>query len=486
MTSRSLIPLGAGLGVFAAIIGIIAIVVSLANVPDYGTWTGIRPLENKLERLEEFARQGEVDAIALGSSIVDFGFSAELFSQLMSEHLGHPYRMYNFASGGAEPRTLPILYRFARLAVKPKEVYVIAPPEPRLGEEIALRSPDFTLLNAPVAPALGDIRLLRLSRAYWKTPFLRNAAAVRDLMIFGTYKSIMPSVGQEAYGLSGHGDRMSYLAAWSTDALRNYRTNSDNTIRMPEASVWGSKKFEARLKHFFSNRDIAALNELRDLVASDGGRLFVLSHGAAGMLWERKNYPPEFRQAIREFYSSMATALGGSYIDVIDGFSVPEYAVSDYTHLNVYGARKYTEAAFARRINNQIELRADYFPGGYKAPSLDRLPADDITITPYAGIVLRPNGKPHTGLRVHYVDSLAVPPLPVGVEFSFALRRPDGTDLVVPARRVKPASFEANFDLPESSQVELYVVRLLAYVGGRNVALSSPVRGFSWIESAPN
>jgi len=80
-------PLCLGLSSFTLAFGLIVLLGSVVKVPDYGTWTGIRPLETKLEQLEKFARGKEVDAVFLGSSIVDFGFSADLSSRLIRSNV---------------------------------------------------------------------------------------------------------------------------------------------------------------------------------------------------------------------------------------------------------------------------------------------------------------------------------------------------------------------------------------------------------------
>lgn len=76
------------------------ILMGLSALPNYGVWTGIRPLEDKLKKLEEFVKEGPVDAIVLGSFIADFGFSAELYSRLMSEKLGIPTGYLIFRRAG--------------------------------------------------------------------------------------------------------------------------------------------------------------------------------------------------------------------------------------------------------------------------------------------------------------------------------------------------------------------------------------------------
>lgn len=480
-TIRSRLQDAAGLGIFVITLCVILVLGSRAKVPDFGAWTGIRPLETKLEKLTEFSRAGKVDAIILGSSIVDFGFSAELFSHLMSEKLGRPYRAYNFSTGGAEVRTLPILYRFIRLAVKPKEIIVVVPPAARLSEETTPRYPDYTLTQAPVGQAINNLSLLKVSRAFWKLPFLRNATALRELMIFGHYKSLPTLMGQ-AYDLNDHGDRLSYLPAWSTEDLKKHRSNCENLLSLPEKN-WAKKNLEKQLEYFFAKKDIDALKELRRMAEFDKVKILVLSHGAAAMLWERKKYPKKYNEAMQEFFFCLAKVLDGSFTDVLKDLGIPRYGISDTIHLNVYGAAIYTKAAFSRLLNEEAEhaFAPKKNSPEYKVPNLDFYPTNNPTFSPYAALLLREARKLHTGLQVEFVESLAVPPLPVNAEFSFALQRPDNTDLVIPARKTGKNSFRASLNLPEAANEEFYVFRLLAFVGGRQVALNAPISGFSWI-----
>jgi hypothetical protein len=174
---------------FVAIAAACLTFIARMDAPQYGVWTGIRPLETKIDMLEKFAAQGDVDALVVGSSIVDFGFNAELFSQLMSEHLGRPYRAFNFATGGAEPNSLPILYRLARMVSKPRTVIVMVPPEPWLPDSY-VPAPNAALSGAPIGYALEHPWLLPISRRVYESPVLRNAPALRDLVMCGDYHNL--------------------------------------------------------------------------------------------------------------------------------------------------------------------------------------------------------------------------------------------------------------------------------------------------------
>ena len=66
---------------------ILFLIISFLDLPNYAHYTGIRPIETKIKLMQKFEKENtKIDAIILGSSIVDFGFSAKLFSQLMSTY----------------------------------------------------------------------------------------------------------------------------------------------------------------------------------------------------------------------------------------------------------------------------------------------------------------------------------------------------------------------------------------------------------------
>ena len=69
-------------------------IISKYSFPETGKWTGIWPLEQKMKLLEQFAKEGPVDALFLGNSISEAGFNAEEFSRLMTKYLGRPYRAF--------------------------------------------------------------------------------------------------------------------------------------------------------------------------------------------------------------------------------------------------------------------------------------------------------------------------------------------------------------------------------------------------------
>jgi hypothetical protein len=471
----------AAAAIFAIVLAAGYGLLSRLKVPDYGAWTGIRPLETKLHMLQAFARQGDVDAIVIGSSIVDFGFSAELLSDLMSKAQGRPYRAFNFATGGAEPRTLPKLYRLARTVSRPKNVFVVVPAEQKLREEIYEGSPDFTLRNAPVGDALNHSWLLSLNRWLWSTPILRNAPATRDFAIYGQYRNLQAAVGMEVYALNEHGDRESYLMTWKIEDLPRVKGGNEAAVRpFPQDADYSAASMQRMLDFYFARTDSNAFEELRGLVEGDGGKLHLIAHAGAATLWGGPGTNADYSRARRDFFKAIAWKLGAPVIDPTEAVNMPTYDVSDVTHLNVYGARAFTRAAFAALSGRTVERESD----DMQAPPAGLFPTTDATFNQFAALVRRPANQAHPLLHFQMVNSSAVPPLPTDDLF-VALRTPEDIDIVVPAIALGTNDFVAEVKLPPNARAEGLVLRLLAVDGPQKTALSNPLANYEWLTSYP-
>lgn len=461
---------------FVAVAALAYAAIALLPLPGYGTWTGIRPLENKLASLERFCAEGPVDALALGSSIVDFGFSAQTFSQLMSQRLGHEYRVFNFATGGAEPRTLATLYRFARTACRPRAIFVIAPAEQRLREEISAGSPDHALLTAPVGPALASQRLLAFDKALWALPILKYAPAARDLFLFGGYRNLR--AGMDSYEVNGNGDRTSFLMTWKPNDLPVQKKVNELYVKPYSGADGGA------LAHFFARRDIEAMRELRSLAREDGAKLYLFSHAGAATFFGGVGDNAAYKEGRREFYDAFADALGATLVDVDDRVRIPRHAISDTTHLNVYGARIYTRAAFDAFVGSPEDARAAAATVAMQPPPADLFPTLDRSFNAYAALLRRPANEADPLLRFRMVDSSDVPPLPQDQLYA-ALRMPDGKDIVVPAVPIASHEFVAAVNLPPSDRAQGIVLRLLYDEGAEKVAAMNTLADYEWVHAYP-
>ena len=467
--------LAAALPFFAIVVACLTYV-SRMDLPQYGVWTAIRPLETKIDLLERFAAKGEVDAVVFGSSIVDFGFSAELFSRLMTRHLGREYRAFNFATGGAEIHTLPLLYRIAHLVSRPKAIIVMMPPEPRLGENY-IAAPNRVLDAAPIGAGLEHPWLLPLNRRIYKTALLRNAPAVRDLLMWGDFHNLERAVGMEAYRVDEHGDRVAHTFPWRMDFVRSEAVGNQ-AVTLPYAPDKGPDA----LHFYFGPRDIRAMDELREMAERDGTKLILASHAPAATWWKGTSRTETYMNGRRQFFEAFARRLGAEYWNVVDApVTLGTYCIADQTHLNEMGAALYTRLMFdvatTGRPSAHDDCRAD-------APDFDLLKPSDSSLNLYSAVIERPAGRRHAVLWLRTVVSLAVPPLPQGEELYVALRFPDGKDVLFPAIATGGGDFMAEVDLPALARPQAVLVRL---VGGidEKIALSNPIAEYEWIDGFP-
>ena len=462
---------------FAIVIAVAYALSTRFELPNYGAWTGIQPLETKISMLKEFADRGDVDALVLGSSIVDFGFDAQLFSELMSRELGKEYRAFNFATGGARLRTLPRLYRLARTVSRPRNVLVMVPVEKKLDEDLNPNSPDFSLQSAPVSEVIDHRYMLWLSRFVRDLPLLRNASAVRDLALYGDFRHLQSKIGMESYAVDGHGDRLSYLMTWKAEELPMWRRRFEQAVL---SYPYDGNDLEKKAEFYLADRDIKALRELRRLVEADGGKLNVLAHGAAATVWEGVEATIEYAQIRRDFLEALSALAGVKALDPVDGLSVPTYAVSDTTHLNTYGAQAYTRAAFSTFTGKSARLVEDRMT----PPPEMLFPTEDKSFNPLSALIRRPPGESHQLLHFRMVNTRAVPPIPPG-DLIVALRTPDNRDIIATAAELAPSDYVAEVNLPPAAEAEGYVLRLVTGSKTEPTALGNPVADYEWLTSAP-
>ncbi len=441
------------------------------DLPDYGAWTGIRPLEQKLRILEAFAAAGDVDAVVLGSSVSDFGFSAQRLSQHLSRELGRPYRAFNFSTGAAEVADYPELYRLVRTVARPRSVVMVvcAATGPRSDQprtEIP-QTPVYYLSRAPVGSVLTSPRLLQASRRLWDLPPVRSAAALRDLIVFGSFQSLK-GVGSDLYAVNEYGDRISYLYESSGETLARYREGI--------VSLRGASSDAEASDPYFSREDVQGLREMARLTDADGCARIVVAHDKASHLVGDTPLPRSYIVHRRQYVQHAATLASAPACVFLDDLALQRHAVADYIHLNDYGA-----AAFTDRAISCWTGRASDPQSTYREPDLERKDPP-LTFNSFAFLLRRNSPRERERLRLRFVRSIAVPVL--GNEPLFvALRQPDNTDLIRPARREGRDITMAGEDLPRDSRL-VFIGRLLTEVNGQYFVLNQPLAGYGW-ESAP-
>ncbi len=450
--------------------------IARGQFPNYATWTGIRPLEEKLQLLASVSAHGSPDALVLGSSIVDFGFNAEFFSKLVSEKRGVEYRAFNFSTGATEIVTMPKLYRLARTVSQPRELIIIMPTEIKRPNLTPPRSPDYIMERAPIEPALRFPWLLPFSKVIWSQPLLRDSAAVRDQFLFGRLVNL-PAQGSDLYTIDDLGDTLSFSFQVTDEQLATVRRLL-SALAPLTADQEQSLSLQQRLEYYFPQLDIDAMAELRAMAEADNVQITVVAHAVSATLYPEPYADPAYRLAQRQNIALAAEALNARLIYDIDDFVAPRYALTDTIHLNYLGARMYTARVAASFLDapDLANLAPHY---SEDATPTVHLPSDDVTVNPFAGMIETP-GQSKATLRLRYLANHAVPPMPKSGLF-VAARHADGTDLVVPAEIGADGVVQATLDGLPTSRTEILLVRLLQEAGGRRVALNQPIAGYDWV-----
>jgi hypothetical protein len=448
-------------------------VISAQHLPPYASWTGIAPLEEKLQKLGDFASHGQVDGLVLGSSISDFGFDARLLSQEISTATGKPYRVFNFSTGGAEMSTMPTLYRLARTVSKPHTLLLAWPEEVKRPETgPGPRSPDYTLEHAPVGTAMAHPWLFPLERRVWDVPLVRDAAAFRDRLVFGQFKHV-PVQGSDLYSMDAWGDTRSFYYQTRRGSLTFLR-EAHRTMLVPltprEMATFSERE---KLQHYFSNYDIKGMDELLRLAQADGCPIVIIAHEVAADFYRRPLVGPTFARTRRQYFAILAHHLKAKLVYEVGKFAAKPYMITDPEHLNVYGSQ-----AFTHLVAEGLTHRRLVSTPALAAPPLPDQPSGNPTISPFAALVKAPPQAGMLVLRLRLMRNHSVPPVP-DAPLKVALRLPSGRDVIGPARLTSRTSLVARFTLPPGRN-QLYYARILYEGGGRLNAPNQPISAYSW------
>jgi hypothetical protein len=450
-------------------------VVAAQHLPEYASWTGILPLEEKLQKLGTFSSHGPTDAIILGSSIPDFGISAELLSKDMTAATGKPYRVFNFSTGGTELMTTPTLYRLARTVTKPRTLLLSVPEEIKRPDVTSPRSPDYTLERAPIGTAIAHPWLFPFEKRFWDVPLVRYAAPFRDRLIFGRFVHV-PSQGSDLYWMDPYGDTVSYSFQTSRTALNHLRRARDTTI-VPltphQMSMWSQQR---KLKHFFNDVDIRAMTELRKLTTADGCRIVIVAHDVASDYFPTPLDEPKFDRGRRQFFTVLSRQVHAKVIYEVEKFKAQQYMLTDEVHLNYYGAKSFTRLiAAALSSSHKPPLETPIL----KEPKLPDIPSSNPSISAFSVLVEAPKRHSARTLRLRILRNHAIPSLP-DVPLEVMLRLPSNTDVTAPARLTSPTSLTATFTALPPGSDQIFLARIVYEAGGRLVAANQPVSAYTW------
>ena len=442
-------------------------------LPQYGSWTGIPPLEAKLRKYEEFAKQGKVDAVILSSSIGDHGVSADVLSQEMTAKLGRNYRAFNFSTGGAEIRTYYSLYLLLRTVAKPAHLYIFHPAENALADKDVENGPDATMSKAPVGESLKDPTRLAMSKFLWALPVINQSSAIRDLLLHGEYKN--RKAGHfDTFAINDHGDTLSYNRIATLDTARGAKQAREQYVQNL-ITTWQQKDSQNDKLHvLISDTDLVAAKKLKELADSDSCQITLVAHdqSAAAQSTEQK-----YRDANKTYNTEVAKVLGINSLYFLDQFFSHDYEIEDQVHLNIHGARRYAKL-FAAMLNNQKYSETETY--SYSDQVID--PAKDSTMSTWAAIVLRSKGTDGKTIEASFVQSWQTPVIAVGAAVWLALRLPDKSDVIVEGKVTSPGVIRATFDTLPNENISFILRALEQGDDEKKEVINVPLASYQWLK----
>lgn len=438
-------------------------------LPDYGTWTGVVPLEQKLRLLEHFARAGPVDALVLSSSLGDHGLSVAALSEEMGRSRGQPWRAFNFSSGGADIPSCLLLYRLARTVARPRLVMVATPADRSIGDAPNPRGPESVLAQAPVGAVVRHPPALLLARWFWSLPLVRGAAPLRDYAIHGRFAGV-PASHSDFYPLSEEGDTLNYnLDVSGREAAHRARSGREETLAECFLAYSKARTPDERRRVFLSDRTVDALAELARLARRDGARLMLVANDSTAGFRSRD---PHYRQARKLYDEELSRVTGLPVVDFLDDFWPPPHEFADNMHLNLHGARR-----FARMLAARLEGRSGPPAPPPPAPDVARIDGRDPTFSAWPAVLVGEGVAAPRTLEIRLISSASRPGLAVGSALRMVLRQPDDTDLVLRTKVVEPTRILCDVSRLEAGE-RIYVARLVSTTTGRASLL--PLAGYGW------
>lgn len=441
-------------------------------LPEYATWTGIATLERKIQILEEFAAQGPVDAIIVGASISDHGISAEVLSRNLSAAYNRPFRVFNLSTGGAEATTLLLLYRLARIFAKPKQIWIAYPVEQNIGDDISKNSPDYALWHAPAGSTLHHPSLLPFSYQLYQISLIRHAAALRDLLFYGSYAN-RPLSLLDAYEINSSGDSRGFLYCARAESISKYADLRRELVLSLAHQYAATSEKSAKLAVYFSRSALETLTELRSLATRENCSLKVLAvDSVAGLITQDE----EYLAASDVFYKSLSRLLDAPVIDVLASFTLAGYKWADPSHLNSNGADELSSLIAANIANRPLPKLPCY-----EATLEVRYGKPISNLTPFTAVILQHPSDPIAALHLRYLQNPGVAQLRPGRQVQVVCLLPDNSTVVLPAVLKSGGAVLVNTSaLPPSIYGRVLLIQLTSIGAKWGKGMNQPLASYRW------
>jgi hypothetical protein len=446
-------------------------IVSRMDLPLYGTWTGLRPLEEKLERYRTVTQEGKADCIFLGSSLTESGCAVTEVNAQMDAH-GDTRRFFNLAEGGAHLQTQLTVYRMSRLIHRPREVVVgvlIMGTDSDYyvdSDELPMRA----MKLAPVGKYLRSDNLLRLSYEAWRQPLSRDAAPVRDLLLYGRFASRRFDY-TDHHGRNGMGDLVSHVVSLDPggaqqQAIQQRQRLVDMWERAGSVKEFLKREWPARL---------AVLRKIKALAQEDQARLVLYPVLTAYMAVHEDRV---ILDRANNIVKALARELDCEALPFPEASALLPCEMLDPAHFNRAGAEVLGARVGAALTGSKPAPRR---PCAYPAPA-DYPRKGDVAWGSFTSVIKHPR-KEGDILELVFKQGWNIPPWKDDLPMEVAVCLPGGRELRLRASPSDHATIRVNLQqhlTPEHDSIIL--ISLLN--AGTGQSLDIPLDDYRWMKSS--
>jgi hypothetical protein len=456
--------------------GITSLRINGEPLPEYGTSTGIATLERKLTILREFASQGPVDAVIIGSSVSDHGLSAAILSRDLSVAYGRAFRVFNLSTGGAEAPTLLMLYRLAHVIAAPRQTWITYPVEQNIGDNISKNSPDYALMNSPVGTALRHPLLLPFSFRLFQLPLVHYATALRDLAIYGKFVT-RPASHLDMYDVDAHGDTRQFLYYSDAEPFSKHVDLRRELILSLARQYDAAVDERAKTATYFARSALEAMEKIRAAAAHDHCAVTIFAHDTSAGFAAQDAY---YLEASDLFYKVISERLNAPVIDVRASFHPAGYKFADTSHLNSIGADEMSELIAAKIAKHPLPRFSEY---AFSPKAGRNVP--DPNLTHYTAVVVQKASDPRAELQLRYLQGPGVTPLTPRSRVQLVALMPDNNTISLPASVVSRGEVLAKTSaLPVNTEGQVLLLQLMSAGAKWGNGFNLPLASYSWSDAA--
>lgn len=454
----------------AAILAGANALISAARLPLYGTFTGLRPLEEKLETYRNITREGRANAILLGSSLTESGCAVTEINAHLEKH-GDKRRFFNLAEGGAHLQTQLTVYRMARLIYRPKEivvgVLVIGTDSDYYMDSGEL--PMQAMKRAPVGSSLRSDWRLHLAFEAWRLPVLRDAAPLRDLLLHGSFVNRRFDY-TDHHGRNEMGDLVSHAVCLDPEDARLQAEQQ----RLRLLSMWNSAGSPRQFLQTEWPMRLALLRKLKAVADTDGARLSLYPVFTAYMAVHEDR---EILHVSNSIIKALAAELDCKAITYPKVSPLRPYEMLDAAHFNRAGART-TGARLAAALTKTLPPQQT--PVDFPQPS--SYPSHrDPAWSSFPTTISHPKSAGEL-LEIEFKQGWNIPTLKEDTPLALMACLPSGDKVRLPTRSCAPAVIQVS--LHKHLPLERDAVLLVSPVDARTgISLGIPIQNYRWLSS---